>query len=171
MYDSTAHLHIGFRSSKTGSEDQLQGGGGEGGVWQRFIFHTQKISTSEFVYQNFLSIPIKIPHKAVNCVCFIVDLSWWKLQYPKKSLSVFFCNPKKILASFIDPQKSLLAKIADPKKSFGPLLVIKIMWVRTLGQLSFIHFEILASYNKAVFIIDNINFERTKPASKLLACN
>ena len=32
--------------------------------------------------------------QAVNCAYVIVDLSWWKIQYPKKSLCCFR-NPKK----------------------------------------------------------------------------
>ena len=41
------------------------GGGGDGG-WQRFIFHTQKMPTSEFVLPkkpNIFSIPKKIQHQ------------------------------------------------------------------------------------------------------------
>ena len=75
------------------------GGWGVGGweVRQKFIFYTQKTTTSEFVYQK----------------------NYYFLAYPKNPL-VFFSQPKKIPASFIDPKKSLLAKISDPKKSLGP---------------------------------------------------
>ena len=72
----------------------LMGWRGGGGFQQRFIFYTQKIATSEFVYPR-------------NSLLFSA--------YPKKSLSpflqlkriplVFFHDPKKILASFIDPKK------------------------------------------------------------------
>ena len=110
----------------------------DGGVRQRFIFYTQK-------NPYFFSIPKKIPqcfciskfyylasgtnmptstlvlvkNKTINCADVIFDLSWWKIQYAKKSLCCFR-DPKKIPASFIGPKKSLLAKMSDPKKSFGP---------------------------------------------------
>ena len=78
---------------------------GEGeGVRQRFIFYTQKITTSGFVYpKNSLLL----------------------LAYPKKSLSPFFTTQKiplfffatqKILTSFIDPKKSLFCQNFRPKK-------------------------------------------------------
>ena len=104
------------------------GGGGDG---QRFIFYTQKIPTSEFVYPKksllFLAYPKKslsvfasanfiiclcesynmptstlvlVKKKSINCTYVIFELSWWKIQYPKKSLCCF----------------------REPKKSFGPPL-------------------------------------------------
>ena len=100
---------------------------GGGGVWQRFIFYTQKD-------HNFR-------------ICLPQKNNYFFLAYPKKSLcpflatqknpSVFFSWPQKILVSFIDPKKSPLAKISDPKKSLGPP-VIKICewgpWETTLAN-------------------------------------
>ena len=70
---------------------------GGGGVWQRFIFHTQKISTLDFVY----------PKKSLLFL------------QPKKIPLLFFATQKNP-AIFHRPKKSLLAKISDPKKSLGP---------------------------------------------------
>ena len=62
---------------------------------------------------------VLVKKKTINCAYVIFDLSWWKIQYPKK-IPPLFSRPKKIPASFIDPKKSLLAKMSDQKKSFGP---------------------------------------------------
>ena len=65
--------------------------------------------------------------QAVNCAYVIVDLSWWKIQYPQKSLCCFR-DPKKSQRAFIDPKKSVLAKMSDPKKSFGPPFIKICEW-------------------------------------------
>ena len=81
---------------------------GGGGVLQRFIFYTQKITTSEFVY----------PKKSLLF-----------LAYPKKSLSPFFItpktscffrDPKKIPASFIDPKNHFWPKFQTQKNHSNP---------------------------------------------------
>ena len=115
------------------------------GVWQRFIFYTQKNpnfriclpkkiptflaypkkSLSVFASANFIiyllqswnmptSTLVLVKSKTINCAYVIFDLSWWKIQYPKK-IPVLFSRPQKIPASFIDPKKSLLAKMSGQK--------------------------------------------------------
>ena len=62
---------------------------------------------------------VLVKNKTINCAYVIFDLSWWKIQYPKKSLCCFR-DPKKSRRLSQTQKKSLLAKMSEPKKSFGP---------------------------------------------------
>ena len=79
----------------------------DGGVRQRFIFYTQK-NPSVSLHQQILLFTFwkaktcqlqlwffnLVKNKTINCAYVIVDLSWWKIQYPQKSLCCFR-DPKK----------------------------------------------------------------------------
>ena len=76
----------------------------DGGVRQRFIFYTQKIPQRFCISKFYYLSSGKLKHanfnfgfgkkKTINWAYFIFDLSWWKIQYPKKSLCCFR-DPKK----------------------------------------------------------------------------
>ena len=97
-------------------------------------FTSKKTPTAGFVYPKtsllFLA-KQKNPTPAVNYIYVIVDLSWWKVQYPPK-----------IPASLLDPRISLLAKTSDRKYSlyYYNLPIIKICewgpWVSYNYQLN-----------------------------------
>ena len=92
----------------------------DGGVRQRFIFYTQK-NPSVSLHQQILLFTFwkaktcqlqlwffnLVKNKTINCAYVIVDLSWWKIQYPKKSLCCFR-DPKKIpVGQNVRPKKIL----------------------------------------------------------------
>ena len=70
-------------------------------------------------------------NKTTNCAYVIFDLSWWKIQYPKKSLCCFrdqknpgvFHRPKKIpFGQNVRPKKILRTPTSLKYVSGGPVL-------------------------------------------------
>ena len=86
-----------------------------------FIFHTQKIPTSESCLPQkiptFLAYP-KNPTPAINCAYLIVDLSWWKAESQK---SHFFLRPKKSPCVFHRPQNIAFGQNCRPKKPISKI--------------------------------------------------
>ena len=92
------------------------------GVQQRFIFYTQKIPTSEFVYPQkiptFLAYPKKSHTNSKLYFKYMLLLIWADEKYNTPKHPCVFLQPKKIPTSSID-QKIPFGQNFRPKKSLG----------------------------------------------------
>ena len=88
-------------------------------VWQRFIFYTPKncnFSLSSPKNPYVFSLPKIKPTPTVNCAYIIVDLSWWKVQYPPPKKNPCFFVTQKNSCVFHRPIKIPFGQNFKPKR-------------------------------------------------------